>query len=135
MVIMFIPNEQVYSFINENDRSILDEAIKNKVALCSPLTLFAILAIIRQAVDNFNLEKTANQIITLMNSFYKQWKLYKNGMDKMGKRIEDAQKEYTNLVTTRTNQLQKPLNEIERLRQQKGLPGSDDKISDIDELE
>lgn len=135
MVIMFIPNEQVYSFINENDRSILDEAIKNKVALCSPLTLFAILAIIRQAIDNFNLEKTANQIITLMNSFYKQWKLYKDGMDKMGKRIEDAQKEYNNLVTTRTNKLQKPLNEIEHLRQQKGLPGSDDKKFDIDDLD
>jgi len=135
MVIMFIPNEQVYSFINENDRSVLDEAIKNKVALCSPLTLFAILAIIRQAVDNFSLEKTANKIITLLNSFYKQWELYKTQMGKMGKRIEDAQKEYNNLVAARTNKLQKPLDEIERLRRQKGLPASANNELDIDKLD
>ena len=36
-------------------------------------------------------------------------------MGKMGKRIDDAKKEYTKLVTTRTNQLEKPLNKIEGL--------------------
>lgn len=130
MVIMFIPNEQVYSFINENDRSILDEAIRSKVALCSPLTLFAILAVIRQAIDNFNLERTAGQILSLMGNFYKQWELFIQGMDKMGKRIEDAQKEYNRLATIRKNQLQKPLDKIEALRIQKGLP-----ISEIGEIE
>jgi len=58
-VIVFIPNEQVYAFIIENDRSLLDEALKNKVILCSPITLYAVLAVIRQAVDNFNLEKNS----------------------------------------------------------------------------
>ncbi|OQX92443.1 MAG: recombinase RmuC [candidate division Zixibacteria bacterium 4484_95] len=128
-VIMFIPNEQVYSFINESDRSILDEAIENKVALCSPLTLFAILAIIRQAVENFKLESTAGQMSSLMGNFKKQWELFIAGMNKMGKRIDDAQREYNRLVTTRKNQLQKPLDKIEELRIQKGLP-----ISEIEEV-
>ncbi|MCK7482267.1 MAG: DNA recombination protein RmuC [Candidatus Moduliflexus flocculans] len=48
-VLVFIPNEQVYAFINENDSGIMDEALKAKVILCSPFTLFAILAIIRQS--------------------------------------------------------------------------------------
>lgn len=121
LVIMFIPNEQVYTFINEHDRSIQDEAIKSKVALCSPLTLFAILTVIRQAIDNFNLEKTAGRILALMGNFYKQWELFIQGMDNMGKRIEAAQKEYNRLVTTRRNQLEKPLDRIEELRKQKGL--------------
>jgi len=125
IVIMFIPNEQVYSFINENDRTILDEAIANKVALCSPLTLFAILAVIRQAVDNFNLERTANQILQLMGGFYKQWGMYTEAQERMGKRIEDAQKEYDKLITTRRNQLERILDKIENLRTQKSLPVED----------
>jgi len=54
-VLLFIPNEQIYSFIHEQDSSILDEGIKNRVIFCSPITLFAVLAVIRQAVDNFAL--------------------------------------------------------------------------------
>ncbi len=75
-VILFIPNEQVYAFINEADNSILDEAMKNKVILCSPLTLYAILAVIRQAVDNFNLERTAGHILSLLGAFNKQLTIF-----------------------------------------------------------
>src|SRR3990172_3689198 len=49
-VLVFIPNEQVYGFINEQEITILVEALKNKVIICSPFTLYAILSIIRQAV-------------------------------------------------------------------------------------
>ena len=70
-VIVFIPNEQVYAFINEHDRSLLDDALRNRVILCSPITLYAILAVIRQAVENFNLEKTTEQILSLLGSFSK----------------------------------------------------------------
>ena len=56
-VLLFIPNEQVYAFIHEQDNTILDEGIKNHVILCSPMTMFAVLAVIRQAVENFSLEK------------------------------------------------------------------------------
>lgn len=64
-VLLFIPNEQVYAFIHEQDRRILDDALTNKVVFCSPLTLYAILAVIRRAVDNFTLEKTSHQILLL----------------------------------------------------------------------
>ena len=43
-VILFIPNEQIYAFIHEMDSSILDDAIREKVVFCSPVTLFAVLA-------------------------------------------------------------------------------------------
>lgn len=120
-VLVFIPNEQVYSFINECDPAVIDAAMKNKVILCSPLTLYAILAVIRQAIDNFNLEKTATEILGLLGAFNKQWDAFKNSMERMGSRIEDASKEYTKLVTTRTRALERPLARIENLRQQKGI--------------
>ncbi len=62
-VLLFIPNEQVYAFIHEQDRTILDDALRDKVIFCSPLTLFAVLAVIRQAVDNFHLSRTSHEIL------------------------------------------------------------------------
>ena len=120
-VIVFIPNEQVYAFIIENDRSLLDEALKNKVILCSPITLYAVLAVIRQAVDNFNLEKTAAKILSLLGAFNKQWSAFLKSLEKMGKKIEEAQNEFLILTTTRRKQLERPLREIEDLRKQKGI--------------
>jgi len=55
-VLLFIPNEQVYAFIQEQDRTILDDALRDKVIFCSPLTLFAVLAVIRQARRQLPLE-------------------------------------------------------------------------------
>ena len=115
-VIIFIPNEQIYTFINETDQTLIDDALQHKVILSSPITLYAVLAVIRQAVDNFNLGKTATEILNLLAEFNKQWNNYKESMDKMGKRIDDAQKEFYNLSGTRTNQLERPLKKIEDLR-------------------
>ncbi|MFQ5431165.1 MAG: DNA recombination protein RmuC [Nitrospinota bacterium] len=121
-VLLFIPNEQIYAFIHEHDRSIMDEGIKNRVVFCSPITLFAVLAVIRQAVDNFALEQTSNEILSLFGAFKKQWHEFINRLEAVGKRIGDAQKEYDAVMTTRRRQLEKPLGKIEELRSQRELP-------------
>lgn len=121
-VLLFIPNEQIYAFIHEQDSTILDEGIRNKVVLCSPVTLFAVLAVIRQAVDNFALEQTSNEIVSLLGTFNKNWKNFVQSLEKMGRRISDAQKEFEILVSTRRRQLEKPLNKIEDIRRQRRLP-------------
>ncbi len=131
-VIMFIPNEQVYSFINESDITIMDEALKQKVILCSPFTLYAVLAVIRQAIENFNLEKTASEILKLLGEFTKQWNAYKDKFRLMGERLDAAKKEYDALVTTRTNMLERPLKKIEDMRRQEAID-IDEKIK-FDEM-
>ncbi len=122
-VIVFIPNEQVFSFVNEQDDTIMDEALKNKVILCGPITLFAVLSVIRQAVVNFQMEKATGQMALLFNQFKKQWVAFVESFDRLGKKIEDTQKEFQALTTTRVNQLEIPLNKIDKLRE--GLPESD----------
>jgi len=123
-VLLFIPNEQVYAFIHEQDHSIFDDGIKNHVIFCSPITLFAVLAVIRQAVDNFALEKTSNEILSLFGTFKRQWDEFIKKLELLGKRIEDVQKEYDSLRSVRRRQLEKPLHKIESLRTQRELPVS-----------
>lgn len=119
--IMFIPNEQVFCFLQENDPAILDDALKEKVILCSPVTLFAVLAVIRQAVHNFNLEQTSDRMLSLFGTFYRQWDEFKRAMGRMGERIEQASQEYERLASTRSRALERPLKRIEDLRKQRGI--------------
>jgi DNA recombination protein RmuC len=118
---VFIPNEQIYNFLNESDNTLMDEALKQKVILCSPFTLYAVLAVIRQSVENFNLERTASEILKLLSEFSKQWNAYKDKFRLMGERLDAAKKEYDALVTTRSSMLERPLKKIEELQRQKAL--------------
>jgi DNA recombination protein RmuC len=126
-VIIFIPNEQVYSFINESEPMIMDEALRQKVILCSPFTLYAVLAVIRQAIENFNLERTASEILKLLSEFNKQWAAYKEKFKAVGDRLDAARKEYDTLVTTRSNMLERPLKKIKELsgQQETVIEGGD----------
>ncbi len=121
-VLLFIPNEQVYTFINEQDSSIIDLGMKMRVIICSPFTLFAILAVIRQAVENFALEQTSNEILSLLGAFRKQWETFTKKMEVLGNRIRDSLKEYEILTSTRRRQLDRPLNKIEELRKARHIP-------------
>ena len=120
-VVLFVPNEQIYAFIHEQEPSILDTGIRKKVVMCSPITLFAVLAIIRQAVDNFSLEKTSNEIIGLIGSFKKQWGSFVDVLVKIQTNFGRAQTEFDKLLTTRKTALERPLNKIEEIRMQKGI--------------
>ncbi|MEM3112519.1 MAG: DNA recombination protein RmuC, partial [Candidatus Anstonellales archaeon] len=97
----------------------------------SPLTLFAVLAVIRQAVDNFALEQTSNEILSLLGAFRKQWEEFLKKLEQVGKRIGDLQKEYDALITTRKTQLERPLKKMELLRTQRGLPVAPDEIEKL----
>ncbi len=116
-MLLFIPNESVYAFVQEHDREILDDALRNKVVLCSPLTLYAVLAVVRRAVDNFCLERTSNEILSLLGEFARQWEKYAIQLDRVQQRFEGVSKEYAALMTTRHRALQRPLDKIESLRQ------------------
>jgi len=126
--LLFIPNEQIYAFIHENDSSILDEGLKNKIVFCSPVTLFAVLAVVRQAVDNFSLEQTSNEILKLLGTFKKQWDLYQKAIETLGKRLEMLNTAYDDMTGVRKRQLEKPLLKIDEVRAQKGLPLAEDEV-------
>ncbi|MDP6835585.1 MAG: DNA recombination protein RmuC [Candidatus Marinimicrobia bacterium] len=125
-VLMFIPNEGIYAFLNKpktGEENLVEFAMDNKVLLCSPITLFAILAMVRQSVQSFHLESRALEIQNLVQAFRQQWDKFVEKMDSMGKSLTAAQKHYDDLATTRRNQLEKPLDKIDDL--QLGQDGRD----------
>jgi DNA recombination protein RmuC len=133
-MLVFIPNEQVYGFIHENDPELLDEALQKKVVLCSPLTLFAILAVIRQASENFKLAQQTNEILKALGGFNKQWDMFKEQMDKVDRALDSSRKAYAELMSTRTRQLDKQVERVDALRVTAGLNQLDELDSSLEAL-
>ncbi len=120
--LLFIPNDQIYSFIHEQEPAILDEGLRQRVIFCSPVTLYAVLAVIRQAVDNFSLEQTSNEILGLFGAFKKQWEEFLKKLEHLGKQIEGAHDDYESLISTRRRRLDRPLERIEEIRTLRNIP-------------
>lgn len=111
-VLLFIPNESIYSFINQEDHELIDFAMQRKIVLCSPLTLYAILSLIRQSVASFAVERKAGDLQQLVQDFSQQWEKYGEKLEAMGKSLGATQNHFEGLQTTRANTLEKPMRKI-----------------------
>lgn len=120
-LLLFIPNEAVYSFMHEQDPDVLDHALSQRVVLCSPSTLFAVLAVVRQAIDHFRLEQASNEILDCLGTFTVQWEKFSDQLDKVGRQLDGSQKAFAELAGTRRNQLQRAVDAVVDLRERQGL--------------
>jgi DNA recombination protein RmuC len=120
-VLLFIPNESLYGFIHEHDPQVLDDALRQRVVLCSPSTLFAVLAVIRQAVDAFALARASDEILQLLGAFGREWERFCAQAELLGTHLERASGAYEALTTTRRRQLDRQLDRVADLRAQRGL--------------
>lgn len=127
-VLLFIPNESVYGFLHEHDPHLVDHALRRSVVLCSPCTLFAVLAVVRQAVDSFVLSRASDEILECLDGFSKQWQAFSDKLDRLGQQFTTAQRSYDELAGPRRRQLQKELDRVERVRSTTGLGSLDEPV-------
>ncbi|MCL4384380.1 DNA recombination protein RmuC [Patescibacteria group bacterium] len=111
-VILFIPNEMIFSYIYEKMPAVWEEAMQKKVVFAGPFSFTAILRMVRQAYDNFRYQKNVQHIIAHIKVFEKEFENYNLEFDKIGDRIDSLAKQYTAVSTTRTKQLQKVIDRI-----------------------
>ncbi len=120
-VLLFIPNESVYGFIHGHDARLADDALAQKVVLCSPFTLFAVLGVIRQAADAVALQRGAEEVIDVLNGFTKQWDQFTERLDALGRNLQTVHNTYEQLSGPRRRQLERQLDRVEAVRQRRGL--------------
>ncbi len=113
LVLIFIPNEQVFRFINEQGSSLIDSAMEKKVILCSPMTLYIVLAVIRQASRNFNMEQKSREIVSLVYEIRSEWRKYSDQMGKLERSFKSVNDNFHRLNFTRTRALDRRFDKIE----------------------
>ncbi len=116
VALIFIPNEHMYRFIHEQDGTIIDDALTQKIILCSPLSLYTVLAVIRQAVRNFALEQSSHEILNVLEEFQNEWGNFIKSMDMMGKSLHKTSETYEHLLGVRKRKLETQLKKVEDLQ-------------------
>jgi DNA recombination protein RmuC len=129
-VLLFIPNESVWAFIHEQDPRLIDLALEQKVVLCSPISLFAVLAVIRQAVEQTRLTRTTDEILQCLAGFGQQWSKFSEALDKVVNRFDTAQRGLEEVTGPRRRQLERQLDRIDDLRARRGLPDAPPALGD-----
>lgn len=120
-LLLFIPNESVYGFIHENDATLLDDALGQQVVLCSPTTLFAVLGVIRQAMDNFAVGRASEEILQCLAGFGEQWRRFSEQIDKVDRHLDTLSRSMGELSGTRRRQLERQLDRIDDVRSRNGV--------------
>jgi DNA recombination protein RmuC len=122
-VLMFVPNESISSFVHEADPQLIDTALEQKVVLCTPLTLYAFLVVIRQATDSFHTEQNAADIMRRINLFNKEWTKYTEAVESVEEQFKKmlGTIESINVDGTRFKKLNVQVREIEKIRKREGI--------------
>jgi DNA recombination protein RmuC len=115
-VLLFLPNESIYSFVHEHDPALLDDALRSKVVLCSPLTLYAVLAVVRQASEAAALERTSGEVLDALGEFSQEWGRFCESLDKVGRAVDAVERAYGEVAGTRRRALERPMARVDELR-------------------
>jgi DNA recombination protein RmuC len=129
-VLLFIPNESVYAFVHQHDRELVEVALRQRVVLCSPSTLFSVLAVIRQAVEQVQLQRTSDEILHCLAGFEQQWGKFTDALDKVGRGLDTVRRGWDDLSGTRRRQLERQLERVSELRSQR-----EDQLGDAEVLD
>lgn len=123
-VLMFIPNDGIYAFIHEHCREeeVFDKALKSHVVICSPMMLFAMLSLVRQAMDTVKLERSSQEILDRLARFSEEWQRYGKQFDKVGKHLDTLRNSFDELAGVRSRQLERQLDRIEELKKRSESP-------------
>ncbi len=111
-VILFIPNEMIFSFIYESFPDVWQDALNRKVVMTGPFSFTAILRMVKQAYENFRFQKNVQGIITQIKIFGSEFEKYNEEFIKIGDRIDSLHKQYDEVASARTKKLQKVIDKI-----------------------
>lgn len=111
-VVMFIPNEMIFSFIYEKLPEINEYCNQRKVVLAGPFGFTAVLRLVMQAHKNFGYEKHLQEIFGLVSKFQEEYTKFGDSMQKLGSQLTTAQRTFQEVEGTRSRQLTKVVDQI-----------------------
>jgi len=114
-VVMFIPNEMIFSYIYENLPDVWEEATRQKIVMAGPFSFTAILRLVRQAHKALKMQQNTQVIIDSIRVFEKEWDKYNDEFKKFGDNIDRLGKGYDALNTTRTQKLLRAVEKVKLL--------------------
>lgn len=119
-VIMFIPNEMIFSYIYEQLNEVWEEGMRKKVIMAGPFSFTAMLRMIRQAYTNFRYQENLHQVIGLIQKFETEYQKFSEELDRLGDRLQSTSKQFDAVSGTRSRALTRVIDQIRNQKLESG---------------
>ena len=100
MVVLFLPAENLYSAAVENDPTLTEDALKQKIIVCGPNSLMMLLKVANQLWRRASIEKEADDIKKCGDAIYKAACDFVDKFAAVGKKIQSLETEYNHAIGT-----------------------------------
>lgn len=111
--IMFVPNEMLFSYINQQLPDVVDEAMSRKIMMVSPFTFLIVARTVMESYRNFMMENNLRKIVKHISEFIDEWGRFKGEFDKFDDAIGKLRAQYDKIATTRYKQMDLRIRRIE----------------------
>lgn len=111
--IMFVPNEMLFSFINQQFPEIVDEAMTRKIMIVSPFTFLIVARTVFESYRNFMIENNLRKIVKHIGQFVEEWEKFSKEFNKFDEVIGKMRDQFEKIRTTRYKQMDLRIRRIE----------------------
>ena len=128
-VVMFVPLESMLSDALKADPALVDDAMRSRVLIASPMNLLALLLAAHRGWQDFRVQEDAKKIGDLTKELYKRFSTLFDYVRKTGKGIQQSTTNYNNLIGALESRV------LPTLRKLDDLNVVDGEIASIEPLE
>lgn len=114
-VILFVPSETIYGFINEYLHDVVDLGFQKKVLITSPSSLYATLRIIMESYRNFMYEQNIREVLKIIQGFIENFRRFRDDFAEFDGAIVKLRKAYDQIVETRYKMMEVQIKKIEKI--------------------
>lgn len=114
--ILFVPNEMIFSFINQKLPDLVDAALSKRVLIVSPFTFLIVARTIMESYRNFMLSDKLRDVVKSVDEFVGEWQKFKEKFDKYGRSLDTLKGDYDEIMGTRVRQMEKKIDKIGKLQ-------------------
>lgn len=123
--IMFVPNEMLFSFINQQFPQIIDEAMAKKVMVVSPFTFLIVARTIMESYKNFMIENNLRMIVKRIGEFVTEWDRFTQEFDKFDGDLTKLRQSFDKIQQTRYKQMNLRIRQIRDSHEGKEIAGGE----------
>ena len=129
-VVLFVPNEAIFSAALEEDPSLIELGVENKVILATPTTLIALLKAVAYGWQQEAITREAKEIASLGKEIYDRLSVVIGHFVKLGKSIDQSIGNYNKAMNSVDSRLMVTARKFESLES-----ASSEQLPDINQIE
>jgi DNA recombination protein RmuC len=130
-VVMFIPNEGMYSCAIATEPGIFEEAMRNRVLISTPTNFIALIKAIAYGWQEEKLARNAQEVATLARELYTRISTFGANFADLGKSLRQAVERYNKSVGSLEGRVLPQARKFERL----GVVGRGDELPQLTQVE